>query len=325
MNHTSSTKPTRRTVLRYASTVPALAVLPSVFAQSYPSKPITLLVPYAVGGATDILARHFGRALSEILGQPVVIQNQGGAAGLIGIRTVVNAAPDGYTILYTTSVVAINPLLDPQAGYRFEDLVTLGSGGEFPYALLANEKVPFRTVPELVAYAKANPGKLNYASLGKGSPTQLFMARFMAAAGIQLVEIQYKGAAPAVQDLAGGQVQLQFIGATAANLRVPHSIPIGFTSEERLSLSPNIGTFREAGYPSMVGGTWFGFFAPAKTPELVVQRVRAAIATAFNQLKDMLAEQGTFPVPGTPEQFSDYIHKDTAGWAADIRRLSPAK
>lgn len=316
----------RRAVLRSAvGGLPVLATFPPLFAQTFPSKPVTLVVPYAVGGATDILARHFGRVLSEVLGQPVIIQNQGGAAGLIGIRSVVNAPPDGYTILYTTSVVAINPLLDAQAGYKFEDLVALGSGGQFPYVLLANEKQPFKTVPELVAYAKAHPGKLNYASLGKGSPTQLFMARLMAAAGIDLVEIQYKGAAPAFQDLAGGQVQLQFTGATAANLRVPHSVPVAFTSADRLSMAPNVGTFKEAGYPGMVGGTWFGFFAPVRTPDVVVQRMRTAIATAFNQLKDVLADQGTFPVPGNPEQFPEYIRNDTSGWAADIRRLIPQK
>jgi len=297
----------------------------SAVAQEFPTRPISMIVPYAPGGSTDILGRLFAQRLSEILKQPVIVENRGGAGAMIGIRAVLQAPPNGYTVLYTTSIVAINPLIVENAGYKLDDLVTIGSGGQFPYVLLAHKDVPARNVKELVAYAKANPGKLNYASLGQGSPTQLFMSRFMAAAGIDAVEVTYKGAGPASLALAGGQVQLQFTGATTGNLKTPNAVPIAFTDDNRLDLAPNVETFKEAGYPTMLGGTWFALFAPAKTPTAIVEKLRAAMATASLELKDRLAGMGTYLFPGTPAQFPDYIKRDTALWEEDIKRLATQK
>jgi tripartite-type tricarboxylate transporter receptor subunit TctC len=313
-----------RRLLRAAVNVVGMALLGAggVAAQDYPSKPIRMIVPYAPGGSTDILGRHFAKRLSELLKQQVYVENRGGAGALIGIRAVAQAPADGYTILYTTSIIAINPFIYKTPGYKLDDFVTLGSGGQFPYVLLANEKVPARNLKELVAYARANSGKLNYVSLGKGSPTQLFMARFMAAADISAVEINYPGAAPANQALAGGQVQLQFTGATLSNMQLPHIVPIAITAEERLDIAPNVETFKEAGYPTMLGGTWFALFAPARTPPAIVQKLRTALATAAVDLKDRLAATGTYLFRGRPEEFSAYIKRDTELWEADIKRLN---
>ena len=203
-------------------------------------------------------------------------------------------------------------------------IVPYAPGGQFPYVLIAHEGVPFRGVGELVAYAKANPGKLNYASLGKGSPTQLFMARFMAVAGFDAVEITYSGAGPANKDLMGGQVQLQFTGATAANMTLARSVSIGITDEQRLSIAPNVPTFKEAGYPTMLGGTWFALLAPVKTAAPNIARLRVALVSASRDLKDKLAANGTFLFPGKVEEFAAYVKQDTARWETDIKRLGLA-
>ena len=293
-------------------------------AQEYPSKTITMIVPYPPGGSTDILGRLHAQRLTEMLGKQVIIENRGGAGGLIGIRAVLQAPADGHTLLYTTSIFAVTPLIEPKAGYKLEDFVTLGAGGYFPYVLQASDKVPARNLKELVDYAKANPGKLNYVSLGNGSPTTLFMARFMHEAGIDAVAINYQGAGPGNRDLAAGIVQLNFTGATRANMSLPNTVPLGITDEARLAIAPQVGTFKEAGYPGVVGGTWFGTFANAKIPAIALQRLRAAMAQASIDLKDKLAAGGTFTFNGTPEQFAEYIKKDTALWEVDIKRIMAA-
>ena len=302
------------------------AALPAghTIAQDFPAKPITMIVPYAPGGSTDVLGRMFAGRMSELLKQQVIVENRGGAGDMIGIRAVANAPADGYTILYSTSIVAINPVLYKKPGYKFDDFAIIGPGGQFPYVLIAHEGVPFRGVGELVAYAKANPGKLNYASLGKGSPTQLFMARFMAVAGFDAVEITYSGAGPANKDLMGGQVQLQFTGATAANMTLARSVSIGITDEQRLSIAPNVPTFKEAGYPTMLGGTWFALLAPVKTAAPNIARLRVALVSASRDLKDKLAANGTFLFPGKVEEFAAYVKQDTARWETDIKRLGLA-
>ena len=303
----------------------AIALLSGrTLAQDFPIKPINMIVPYAPGGSTDVLGRMFANRMSELLKQQVIVENRGGAGGMIGIRAAANAPADGYTLLYTTSIVAINPVLYKKPGYKFEDFVIIGPAGQLPYVLLAHEAVPFRGVGELVAYAKANPGRLNYASLGKGSPTQLFMARFMAAAGFNAVEITYSGAGPANKDLAGGQVQLQFTGATVSNMSMAHSVSIAITDEQRLSIAPNAPTFKESGFPSMLGGTWFALFAPVKTAAPNVARLRVALVSASRDLKDKLAATGTFLFPGKPEEFAAYVKQDTARWEADIKQLGLA-
>ncbi len=288
---------------------------------AFPSKPITLIVPYAPGGSTDVLGRMFAGRMGELLKQPVLVENRGGAGGLIGFRAAAQAPADGHTLLYTTSIIATNHLMYRNPGYRMEDFTVIGPGGHFPYVLIANENVPFRSVGELVAYGKANPDKLNYAALGKGSPTQLFMVRFMAAAGFKATEILYSGAGPANKDTMAGTVQLQFTGATTANLNLTRTIPIAITHDERLPMAPKVATFKEGGYANMLGGTWFAMFAPVKTPAAISSRLTATLSAASVDLKDKLAASGTFLFPGKPEEFAAYIKADTARWEGDIKSL----
>jgi tripartite-type tricarboxylate transporter receptor subunit TctC len=288
---------------------------------AFPSKPITLIVPYAPGGSTDVLGRMFAGRMGELLKQPMLVENRGGAGGLIGFRAAAQAPADGHTLVYTTSIIATNHLMYRNPGYKMDDFTVIGPGGILPYVLIANEGVPFRSVGELVAHAKANPNKLNYAALGKGSPTQLFMVRFMAAAGFQATEVLYNGAGPANKDTMAGNVQLQFTGATQANLTLARTVPLAITHEERLGMAPNVATFREGGYPNMLGGTWFAFFTPVKTPAPAVTRLRSALASASTDLKDKLSGFGIFPYLGKMEDFPAYIKADTARWEVDIKSL----
>jgi tripartite-type tricarboxylate transporter receptor subunit TctC len=290
-------------------------------AQAFPAKPIRLIIPYAPGGSTDVLGRLYGARLQELLGQTVLVENKGGGGTLIGIRAAAQAPADGYSMLYTTSAVAINPVMYRNPGYKLDDFAVVGPGGQFPYVLLAHASVPAKNIRELVAYAKANPGKLNYGSLGKGSPTQLLSLRLLGAAGIEAVEIGYAGSGPANKDLMGGNVQLLFIGATAANLKSGLTHPLAVASDQRLSFAPDVGTFKEAGYPSMVGGTWFGFFAPAKTPGPALQRLAKDVEQASRDLRDKLATMGVDSFPGKTEEFPAYIKSDQALWEKDIKRL----
>ena len=294
---------------------------PAALAQSYPTKAIHMILPYAPGGSTDVLGRLYAAKLGEQMNQTVIVDNKGGGGTLIGIRAAAQAPADGYNIILTTSAIAINPVMYRKPGYRLEDFAVIGPTGQFPYVLLAHASVPAKNITQLVAYAKANPGKLNYGSLGKGSPTQLLSLRLLGAAGIEAVEIGYAGSGPASKDLMGGNVQLLFIGATAANLKPGLTHPLAVAGEQRLSFAPEVGTFKEAGYPTMVGGTWFGLFAPAKTPAPVLQRLSRELEQASRDLRDKLAGMGVDSFPGKTEEFSAYIKQDQALWEKDIKRL----
>lgn len=307
-----------------AAALLCLGRVPEAAAQEFPTRPIRLIVPYVPGGSTDVLARLYAPQLGERLGQTVVVENRGGGGTLIGIRAAAQAAPDGHTLLFTTSVVALNPLIDPEgAGYRLEDFTPVAPVGDFPYVLLVPAKLPVANLAELVARAKADPRWLNYSSLGRGSPSQLLPRRFLAAAGIQAEEVSYSGSAAGMNDVVAGNVQMIFVGATAANLTPGVTRPLAVAAPRRLAAAPDVPTFAELGYPTMIGGTWFGVFAPAGTPETAVRRLAAAVEAATEALRPRLADMSLDPVPGGAAGFAAFIREDQARWAEDIRRLDP--
>jgi tripartite-type tricarboxylate transporter receptor subunit TctC len=310
--------------LLLAVSLPLLGHAPAQ-AQDFPTRPIRMVVPYGPGGSTDVLARLYAPRLTERLGQPVVVENRGGGGTLIGIRAVAQAAPDGHTLLFTTSVLAINPLIDPHSGYRLEDFAPIAPVGDFPYVLLVPAALPAATLTDLVARAKADPRWLNYSSLGRGSPTQLLASRFLAAAGIHAEEVNYAGSAAGMNDVIAGNVQMIFVGATAANLTAGPTRPLAVAAARRLPAAPDVPTFAELGYPTMIGGTWFGVFAPAGTHAAALGRLASATEAATESLRPRLAEMSLDPVPGGAANFATFIREDQARWAEDIRRLGPAR
>ena len=312
---------TRRLVALVA-TIASLMFIGLASAQDFPTRPVKMILPYAAGGGTDVLARFYTAGLTQRLGQPVIVENRGGGGGLIGIRATLQAPADGYTMLFTTSIVALNPLMYKTAGYKFDDFATVGPAGYYNYLLAVHNSVGAKNVKELVAYAKANPGKLNYASLGQGSPTTILTKRFLHAAGIEAVEIPYPGAGPSIKDLLAGTVQMSFVAAADPYLKMPNVTSVGLADERHIPVAPELNTFIEQGLPTIVGGTWFGVFAPAKTPASIVARTRSALIATGIDIKDKLAATGTWLVPGGAEAFPEFIKRDMALWEADIKRLN---
>src|SRR3954469_18589881 len=264
-----------RSLARCLLIVTALAATPNAVAAEYPARPIKLVIPYAAGGPTDI----FGRLLAEYLGkdlkQSVFVENKGGAQGAIGAEMVAHAAPDGYTLLGTSgSVVMLNPLLYKKLSYDpAKDLRMLALVTAVPVVLCVHPSVPAKTVAELVAYAKQNPGKLNFGSSGTGSFTHLAGEMFKQMAGIDMTHIAYKGAAPALSDVMAGNIQLMFESVSLAlpQVRAGSLRPLGISSAQRIAELPDVPTIAESGYPDYFVSVWNGVAAPAGLPDDVAR------------------------------------------------------
>ena len=293
-------------------------------AQDYPSKSIRLIVPFAAGGAVGAVARVLSTPLSASLGQSIVIDNRGGAGGIIGMDAVAKAQPDGYTLLLAHSGLTYMPGLyrklpfDPAAD--FDGVVTAVSG---TYVLAATNEAPFKTVTELVDYAKANPGRLSYGSAGIGSTLHLAAEFFKRAAGIDVIHIPYKGAAQATTDLVGGQLQMMF-GPAVAILPLAQAGKIralAVTSTRRSALAPDLPTMIESGVSGFEVAGWYGLAAPAGTPKDVVGKLNAAAngALAQPELVEQFRLQGYEPLGGTPEDMNALIKADVARWTKIIR------
>jgi len=293
-------------------------------ADDYPSKSIRLIVPFAAGGAVGAVARVLSTPLSASLGQPIVIDNRGGAGGIIGMDAVAKSPPDGYTLLLVHSGLTYMPGLyrklpfDPEKD--FDGVVTAVSGS---YALVVNSELPVQSVAELVAYAKANPGKLTYASAGIGSTLHLATEFFKRAAGIEILHVPYKGAAQATQDLVGGQVQLM-IGPVVAVLPLAQAGKIralAVGSSRRTALAPELPTMIESGIPGFEVTSWYGLAVPAGTPKPTIARLNAETNKAL-QSAEVVAQfrlQGYEPIGGTPEALNALIRSDVTRWTRIIR------
>jgi tripartite-type tricarboxylate transporter receptor subunit TctC len=311
--------------LRVLAIVVAALATPLAFAQAtYPSKPVRLVVPFPAGGTTDLLARAAGQKLSEAWGQQVIVDNRPGAAGNIGSELVAKAAPDGYTLLMgTVGTHAINPSLYAKMPYdHVKDFVPVILVAGVPNVLVVNPGLPVNSVAELIAYAKANPGKLNFASSGSGTSIHLSGELFKAMTGVEMTHVPYKGSAPALTDLMGGQVQLMFdnLPSSLAFIKAGKLRALGVTSAARAMALPDAPAVADT-VPGFEASSWFGILAPAGTPREVVMKINAETAKwlASPDAKEKLASQGANAAGGSPDVFAKHIQTETAKWAKVVK------
>ena len=292
----------------------------------YPDRPITLIVPYAPGGGNDVLARAVAEPMSKSLGQSLVIENRGGGGGSIGTRQVAKAAPDGYTLgLGGTGTLAIDPTLYPNVGYDpRKDFAPVGLIATSPLIILVNQSVPARNVKELIALAKAQPGKLNYASAGIGSGIHLGTVLFAETAGIELTHIPYKGSGPALTDLLGGHVQIYFSSLPPAIGLVKDGKlrALGVTGLKRSTSFPDVPTVAEQGLPGFEAVLHYGIVAPAGTPRPIIDKLNASLRAALGDSKvhDHIATEGAEPLPTSPDEYAADIDREESKWSALVKK-----
>jgi tripartite-type tricarboxylate transporter receptor subunit TctC len=310
----------------------AVALASQAHAQTYPSRPISLVVPYAPGGTTDFLGRKMGERLSEALGQPVVIENKPGGNTSIGVNVVTNAAPDGHTILFTNDATfVLNPLLFSSLPYDVErDLAPVAPVAYVPLALVVNASLPVKSLDELIAYTKARSGSLSYGSYGAGSQAHLMGEMYKKLTGTDLTHVPYKGAGPAVADVMGGQILFTFPAFPTVQGQIKSDgrlKVLAVSGDKRVPLVPDVPTFTEAGYKDMDIGALYGFLAPARTPKDVIAKLNKAVASVLADpefVEKNMASQGMAPALMSPEEFAAEIRKETARMK-DIVKQSGAK
>ena len=305
----------------------AVALSGIAFAQSYPSKPITILVGSPAGGGTDIMARTLGEKFPEVLKQPAVVDNRPGASNTIAAQLTAQAAPDGYTLLLgNVSSHAIAPTLLKLRFDPIKDFVPIALVATVPNVLVVNPSVPAKNVKELVAAVKAKPGEFRCASSGNGSTQHMVCEAFKLATGAQIDHIPYKGSAQAATDLLGGQVEMNFdtLPSAIGYIRAGKVRPLAVTSAKRSAELPDVPTFAEAGIPGLEMATWYALYAPAKTPKDIVARLQAAVAAILKmpdvrkRLESVGGEVGTM----TPEQFNDFARGEYERYAKLIKQAN---
>jgi len=294
-------------------------------AQNFPNRAITLVIPFAPGGSTSIVGRVIADKMSELLGEKVVVDNRPGAGGTVGTKAVAKSDPDGYTLLLGyTGTLAIGPSLYNNAGYDpRKDFAPIGLIGNAPNSLVVHPSFPAKTVAELIAYAKANPGKVNFGSAGAGTVSHITGEYFARSAGITLVHIPYKGTGPALTDLLGGHIPMAFapIPASHPNISAGMLRGLAVTSTTRSSLLPDVPTMAEAGLPGFDASLYYGLVAPAGTPRPVIDRLNKELRAALgsNEVKKQLGLDGTEITPGTPEDYAAFIDADEKKWSQLVK------
>lgn len=316
----------RQAIAAAASTLAALAVAPAwAQGQAYPTlKPITLVVPFAPGGGNDILARALAPRMGQLLGQNVIVENRPGAGGNLGTEQVSRAAADGYTIVIASSQVTMNPFLDMKVPFKIDqDFEPIGRVGSVPLLIVAHPAQPFKSLPEFIAYAQANPGKLSYSSPGNGTPQHMAGEVFAKLAKTELLHVPYRGTGPSVTDLIAGQVQLSFatLASVSQHVQAGKLRALGIAGQQRTSLLPDLPTLGEAGMKGYDASLWYSLLAPAKTPKAVVDKLNAAMVGALRDpaVAAQLAQQGFEVLASTPAELKGYIAKDLVRWERVIR------
>ena len=318
----------RRSTLALAASLLATLSLPAVAQDAWPNKPVRLVVPFAPGGSTDVIARLLGQKLSALWGQPVVVENRAGAGGNVGADAVAKAAPDGYTLLMASGSITINPAIYKKMPFdTLKDLAPITNVTEGPMLVVVQDGSPYKSLKDLIAAAKAKPGAINFASAGVGSQVHLAGENFANAAGVDLQHVPYKGEALGYNDLIAGQVQMM-VGnfAAASALLGPNRLrALAVTSKQRMPQMPELPTAREAGLPNFENIGWFGLLAPAGTPAAVIQKVHRDTARVMGEteVKARLYVQGLSPVVNSTADFTRQIEQELGRWAkvAAARKL----
>ena len=292
----------------------------AALAQPYPDKPVRFVVPYPPGGGTDVIARIVQERFQAALGQPVVIENRGGAAGSLGTDVVAKAPPDGYTVLFTLSSHTINPAIYAKLPFdTVKDFQPVGTVASLPQILVANNALPVNTVAELIALAKAKPGSLSFASVGNGSPGHLAGELFKLRTGTVMTHVPYRGGGPAVTDVMGGQVPLLWVSIPAAAqfVKAGKLKALAVSTVKRSAAFPNVPTMQEAGVADFEVDSWYAMFVPAKTPKPVVDKLNQALNTIVQEpdIRDKLLAQGSEGVGGPPDALGKIVDLELVKWA----------
>ena len=312
-------------LIRYAVAVGCAVVSLGAGAQSYPDRPLRVIVGVPAGGTPDVMARTVTAGMSKILGQPLVMDNRGGAGGLIGTEVAAKAAPDGYTLLVSSpGPLTILPHMQKKIAYDpLRDFVPIGLIASNPFLLIVHPSVPAKTLKDLIAHAKVQPGKLNYASAGNGAANHLAMEHFKSMAGVNITHVPYKGAPQAVSDVLAGHMNMMFnsIPPVLAHIKAERFRALGVGGAKRSPQLPDVPTIGEAGVPGYEAITWFGMLAPAKTPKAILARVSEAFTKTISapELRAQLETQGAEPGSGNAQEFGALIRREYERYAKVVR------
>jgi len=312
----------------FVATLACLAALPS-WSQEYPAKQIRVVLPFPAGGGSDIIARVVAQKLTVSLGQPVVVDNRAGASGNIAGEIVAKSPADGYTLLFGNSSLSISPAVFQKLNYDpVRDLMPISMASSYPFTLVIHPSLPVRSVKALVALAKAKPGELAYASAGGGTMSHMAMEMLRVRTGIALQHLPYKGAAPATISIVGGESQLGFVVMPVASVQIKAGKlrGLGVAAPTRSSAAPEVPTMEEAGVKDNLAIQWNGFFAPARTPQAVIDRLHREVAKTVHMpdVKQRFDAEGAVPVGNSPTEFAAFFKVEAAKWA-DVARKSGTK
>jgi tripartite-type tricarboxylate transporter receptor subunit TctC len=305
----------------------AACALSSLSAQTYPAKPVRLIVPFPAGGPADIFGRFVAQGMAAQFGQPVVIENVSGLSGALGVDRAAKSPPDGYTLsLISSSAASIGPFAIAKMPFDpTRDLALITTLVRVPEVIVVHPALPVNTLAELIAHAKTNPGKVNYGSAGSGSITHLAGELLKVEAGIDIVHVPYKGAAPAVNDLLGGQVQMGIfdVPVVLPHIRAGKLKALAITSLKRSATLPEVQTTAEAGYPRVLSDNWYGLVGPVGMPSAIMKRIHAAAIAALNspELIEQYGKVAGVPMPSSPEEFAVYLAQDQAKWGKVVKTI----